>query len=509
MIKKQIFRNFISAGFSKIAKLVTSLFLVPVFIDELGKEGYGIIILIGSITSLSVLFEFGIRAGLVRFLSHSNSLGRYDDFNKYINTSLVVYFTLWIALSNLLIICAPFIVDLFSVSDGQKSLAVLLLRTFSVLVLLVSFISPIFSAVSSALNRYDVTNYRQSFMSTFSIAVIIIAVKYFDVGIMGWAVLTIFFDVITTSLIVTIAYKLTPYLKLSINLFDFSKLREMIKFGIITFIGNWSRKMKIDADPLIISNYFSPIAIPIYRAGVSMPSHTRPLIAALSGQIHTVSTAFYATGDKARFEKVFETGTKFTLLMGIPAMVLFLFFSENILLLWLGDRFTPEELQSASLCMKGMALIDFCFYLEGSSYAILYGMNKLKFMTFTDIGLGVINIVSSVLLIKYSGWGIPSVLLPTIVIEGTVRPMYLFYTAGIMGYAKRNIMPKIYSPVFIVLLVTIGVAFGSSKIIPDDSILSLIGVGVLVGLVWVGSTWFFGLSKNDKSDVLQTLKLKK
>jgi O-antigen/teichoic acid export membrane protein len=508
-LKKQIFKNFISAWISKFVKLGTSLLLVPIFIDELGKDGYGIIILLGTIISFSVLFEFGVRSGLVRFLAKSYARKEFHEFNVFLNTSFVIYVGVWVILSLLLFFFAPVLVETFNVSSAQRELTITLLRTFGIITMFWSFTSPIFSAVTSALNRYDVTNYRQSVLGMVSIVTIILAVKYLKVGIIGWAVLTIFFDAITSISIIVIAFRLVPQIRFSFHFFRKKELYEMLGFGFISFIGGWSRKMKIDADPLILSSFFSPAAIPVYRSGVSMPGHTRPLIAALSGQIHTVSTAVYSKGDTVRFNKVFETGTKYTLLMGIPMLLIFLFFAEDILTLWLGSRLTTEELYSARLCMQGMALIDFCFYLEGSAYAILYGMNKLKFMTFTDIFLGIINIGASIVLVKYSTLGIPSVLIPTIVLEGIARPLYLYYTAGVMGYDKALILPRIYIPSFLVLAVTGLSAWGIKLASPQISLFTLLAGAFLLGLVWLASTWLLGFTPQDRKDILHILKFSK
>lgn len=507
-MKKQILKNFISAWFYKFVKLGTSLLLIPIFIDEFGKDGYGIVILISSILSFSVLFEFGIRSGLVRFLAKCQASEDHQNFNEYFNTAIVIYLTIWVVLACVLIATAPFICIQFGIPEKYNEISILLLRTFGVITIFWSFVTPIFSAVTSAFNRYDITNYRQSILGTVSIVTIILAVKYLKIGIVGWAVLTAFFDFVTVCSIIFITFKLAPFLKMSATYYRRSKLSDMLGFGFISFIGWWSRKMKVDADPLILSSIFGPSVIPVYRAGVSMPSHTRPLIAALSGQIHTISTTLYAKGDLKRFNKVFETGTKYTLLMGVPMLVGFLFFSDDILSLWLGTRFTENELAVAAMCMQGMAIIDFCFYLEGSSYAVLYGMNKLKFMTFTDIGLGIINITSSILLVKYSSLGVPAVLLPTIMLEGVARPLYLYYTAGVMGYTKTHILPRIYTPVLIALLVTSLAGWLAEELLPSISLTNLLLKGFLVAVCCVGAMWFIGLNNVDRQEIFYTLKTK-
>lgn len=483
--------------------------MVPLFIDSFGKDGYGVIILLGTILSFSILAEFGINAGLVRYLTKCSAIDDHESFNEYFNTGLVIYIGIWIILALSLYIFSPALARLFEVPLIYFDEMVLLLRTFGIITLFSSFTIPLFGSIASSYNRYDLKNYRETIIGTLSVLTIILAVEVFNIDIIQWAIITIAFQLVTFITICTIGFKLAPHLKITPRYFRKKKLKDMLSFGLITFIGGWSRKMKINADPLILSNFFGPVVIPVYRAGVSMPSHTRPLIAALSGQIHAVSTNLFTKGEFKKFNKVFETGTKFTLLMAVPMLLIFLFYAEEILIVWLGDSLSNKDIAIAANCMRAMAFIDFCFYMEGSSYAVLYAMNKLKFMTFTDLLLGVTNIVSSILLVQYSALGIFGVLVPTMVLECLARPLYLYYTAGMMGFPKEKIFNKIYLPILLVLIANALFILLLKTLIAPDNLFYLLTNGFLLGVFWVISTWILGLNSSDKKDVVETLKLQR
>jgi O-antigen/teichoic acid export membrane protein len=509
VIKKQIVLNFISAWVSKMVKLGTALYITPMYIEVFGKENFGLIILLGTILAFSALADFGIRSGLIRYLAKSIAVKDNHSFNQYVNTSLLVYLCIWTVLTGLLLFFAADIVAFFKIPPSLVSLAILLLRTYGVISLFFNFCTPIFAAVSSSYNRYDVTNYREMIISFISIITIIIAVKYFHVGVIGWAVITVLFQILTFGVITLLAFRFAPYMKISTAYLSKTKFSEILKFGGITFIGGWSRKMKIDADPLVLSSFYGPGVIPLYRSGVSIPSHTRPLIAALSGQINTVSTSLYAQGDMKRFYKLFESGSKYTILMGTGMLVLLTVFAYPISHLWLGKVLNEEDIMVVARCMQLMAIVDFCFYIEGSSYTVLYAMNRLRFMTFTDIFLGVTNILASIALLKYSSLGTIAVLIPTVVLEGIARPFYLFYTASEIGYERYKVFMHILLPVLPVIGATFLGAFATRFFTSEFTLFTLIlNIGI-VGLIWLASVWFLSLNAEEKKEVRSLINKKK
>lgn len=510
MSSKQIFKNLISAWISKLIKLVTGLFIIPVFISELGVDGYGLIIVLTSILSFSVLADFGIRASLVRYLVISRDKDNHLESNEYINTGFALYIMIFIILGTLLYIIAPWLSDKMNVSDNLNLTFINLLRTYGIISIFISFTMPVFSAINASNNRYDIVNYRQSIIGTVSSIVLLIAVKYFQVGINGWAIISVFFSILTGGSIAYQGFKQAPYLKFHPQFINVKKILLIFKFGGIVTIGGWSRMMKIEADPLIIASLSGVSNASIYRSGVTLPSHTRPLIAAFAGQLHTITTEAHKDDNEIKLHLLFEKGSHYTLLMGSIMMLFFLFFSDIIINVWLGNVLSKNEIIQVVLCVKAMAIVDFCFYIEGSSYSILYAKNHLKFMTLTDLCLGVLNLLSSFLLFKYSDIGVVAVIIPTIIIEGSVRPFYLYYTAKVIKYKLCLVWPKILRPSISIMLIICFFTIGTSQIV------NYIAPSFWIGLIFQLSVFFIssllalyniGFSSDDRIYIKNKLNL--
>lgn len=504
---KRIFKNFISAWISSIFKLITGLLIVPTFLHYLGKDVYGLIIVLSSILAFSVLADLGIRASLVRYMVVSINKENDRDLNEYLNTASVMYLLICCILCVALYFSAPSLCNTFKVSPHYRDTTILLLRTYGIISIILSFTTPIFTAITTSKNRFDISNYRDSISSILCSITLLVSVKYFHAGIISWAVITTIFQVFTTLSIVYIALKLQPTLKFGIQYFKISRVLDILKFGSIVTIGGWSRMMKIDSDPLILSSIYSPSEVSLYRSGVAIPSQARPLIAALVGQLHTFSTGIYAKDDNEKFKQLFEKGSKFTLMMGSCSLLFFLLLGPDIIHIWLNKNLQPQDMNKVILCMQGMALVDFCFYIEGSSYPILYAMNNLKFMTFTDIFLGVFNVTSSYFLARYSHWGAPSVILPTIVIEGIARPFYLFYTSKAIGFHSGSVLTKILLPCFSMLAICLVFVLSISHYVcVYNNMINFIIKAALLGVSLLPSLWFIALTKEDKGLIFSVIK---
>tara|TARA_B100000780_G_scaffold254099_1_gene202020 strand:+ start:11874 stop:13415 length:1542 start_codon:yes stop_codon:yes gene_type:complete len=504
MSKKQVLKNLISAWLSKGIKLITGLFIIPVFISELGVEGYGLIIVLTSILSFTVLADFGIRASLVRYLISSKVNKNFFECNQFLNTAFAIYLLIFFCLASIIYLLAPQLADIMKVNKDLYSSFINLLRTFGIISIFISFMIPIFSAINASNNRYDIVNYRQGIIGTFSSLVMLIGVKFFSIGINGWAVISISSSLIIAISIAYEGFKQAPYLKIHPKFFDKKKISKILKFGGIVSIGGWSRMMKIEADPLIISSLTGMSDASLYRSGVTLPSHTRPLISAFCGQLHPLTTESHEKNDDKKTHLLFEKGSSITLLMGSIMLFFFIFFSNDLINIWLGNVLPKKDIIQVVYCLKAMALVDFCFYIEGSSYSILYAKNHLKFMTLTDLCLGITNILSSFLLYKFSDFGVVSVIIPTIIIEGLARPYYLFYTAKVIKYKTSLVWSKILKPSFKVILIVILTSLLISQLFNFfnfDFLLELIIKFFFFIFVSIFSIFFIGLDSLDRKTI--------
>ena len=71
--------------------IIVGLAMTPFFIKVLGDEAYGLWIFVGAFLGYYGLMDFGLNLAVQRFVSRAIGLKDYDEVNKVVNTSLVIF----------------------------------------------------------------------------------------------------------------------------------------------------------------------------------------------------------------------------------------------------------------------------------------------------------------------------------------------------------------------------------------------------------------------------------
>ena len=91
--KNQIYRNILSGWFSIGLIIVANLIITPIILNTLGKELYGVWILVFNFLAYFYLSDFGITNAIVRLFAKYNVDPRSDIYDL-ISTSFLMIFVL-------------------------------------------------------------------------------------------------------------------------------------------------------------------------------------------------------------------------------------------------------------------------------------------------------------------------------------------------------------------------------------------------------------------------------
>lgn len=495
-----IFRNTFSNVLFTLTKGISGLLVIPVLIKLIGKEDYGVVLLIMSIIGYTELFDAGLKMALVRNLTaeshdeHSQS----EIFVAALAGSFVYFF-----ISAAFLSCAIFF---FGVKLGLPATEVHggYLYGFTFLFLLINILNPIFSALIISKNRLDLVNYRSATFTIIGLGLTIAMVWITGWSYRAWMLATLISKIIEFLVIFRISFIFFPNLRLDPSLFSQRKLRSLLSFGWKILIVKWNRKMKFDSDPIAISFFMGPAALALYRPGVALVQSIRPLVTSLSAQLYVTASTAEKNKDRKTMRKIFLTGSKLTFLVFLPVFFVLFYSGEFLIDLWLGNSFSSSEIKQIYQVMLGWLFIDLFFYLEGSSYSVLFGINKLDFMIKTDFLISIANITFSVLLLKYSDFGILSVLIPGLMIELFARVGFFMYTARQIDISMKSCLKDYLIP----LLMVFGMIFIPLSLVQAQQIAFMAGILILfllTGLIYPFLAWKLGLSPEERILISQNL----
>ena len=96
--KKTLVNNSISGVILLVITALLTFLCIPVFINKLGTELYGVFALVTVIGNLNIFTNIGLDAALTKFITEQ---GQSEDSNKDIITSLLLSSSLVILISSL------------------------------------------------------------------------------------------------------------------------------------------------------------------------------------------------------------------------------------------------------------------------------------------------------------------------------------------------------------------------------------------------------------------------
>jgi peptidoglycan biosynthesis protein MviN/MurJ (putative lipid II flippase) len=169
----------------------------------------------------------------------------------------------------------------------------------------------------------------------------------------------------------------------------------------------------------------------------------------MAGQLFVSASKAHRDENKKALRALLFFGSKFTVLAYLPVFFLLLFLGDWIIELWLGRVYQAEDLRLIFRVMVLWSLIDLFFYLEGSSYSVLFGIDQLDFMIKADFMISLLNIAASVVLIKYFNAGLTGVLIPGVCIELFARIGFFINTAKRIGITLKECLMEYFIPLFL------------------------------------------------------------
>lgn len=473
------------------------MFLLPFLVGELGKDGYGIVALVGVLIGFSELVDLGLRAALSRTLAVHVAVKNYRRYNEVASTAMLIYLSLGVFLGGLVVVLAPQIARAFNVPAALWDQALFLLRVYGSTSMVLSFVNPVFNSTIVSNNRFDIRNGIGIVDVILTAALLFPILSVTHAGLMAYALISAGILVAMTLVRAWAAWHIWPAMRISPVYVRRDAFGELFSLGGKMFIFNLMRFISVRSDPIVISYFFSPAGVTLYTPGMSLPMMAEQVIGGFRNQLDTLATRYHSIGHKERLHALLVRGTKYTFLMGIATCVMLGVFADPIMRVWMGGKL-GDDYHVAAWFMVGWSLVYLGNYAGGTQWAVLIGMNRLGFATKLSTVSGIINILASVFLAGFTPLGPLGVIVPTVVMQYIMRPIIAVHTARVAGLPVREYFRQAYAQPLWVLLVLSAVAVGLRLTVNPQTLVPLLACAAMVVLAWIPLCWWVGFDKEDK-----------
>lgn len=477
--------------------------LTPYIINTLGSEAYGFVPLANNFLSYISIITVALNSMASRFLTIEMSQGHTEQAQVYFNSVLLANTVLAVILA---IPSVPFVlyIDKFMNVPVGLLTDVQLTFAYALLAMEISLVLSVFGNVFYIKNRLELSAKRNIEGNILRAVILVVLFAAFKPRI--WFVTGTMMIVTTYLACANIYYtrKLLPEFKVDRSKFSGAAVKTLLSSGVWNSVNQLSTVLLTTLDIYLVNLLISAQASGEYSIVKTVPNFIQSLVSVLVGVFIPQFTIYYAREQKKELLNSIDFSIKVMgYLMMIPIGFLMVF-GVDFFRIWVPS-------QDAQL-LQGMSILTLAPMVVTCSINTIFNVytvtNKLKVPALTWIAFGFAYVLTVILLIKFTGMGIWSVPVASMV-WGLIRnltftPMYAAHCLSLPWHTFYKAIVR--GCVCVVTVVAVSFAYRAA--FPVSSWLTLIVAACVCSLV-AGAINLFVAFNGEERRKFQQLVIKK
>lgn len=432
-------KNVASNWVQLFVTLVVTFILTPFVIDVLGADGYGVWLLIVSLTSYLLLLRGGIPIASLR--SFTEQVARNDPakLNEAVASSLLLYLSIGavaVLIGGLLFIAFELGFDVPLVWSTQARFAFWLVIGNVAL----GFIVNLPYNVMEAHEDFPIRNgiLITSVLTRLGLTIALLSVK---ASVLLLALVFFTCLVLELSLGLLVVKRRYPAVRIRLAGVDRTTVRKLLRLSVGVLILLMSIRLAYHTDAVVIGAFLTLDDVSIYSVANSLGMHLVAFIAAISEPILPRATKLKGAGKLDELKVVFLRWSKLAFSFALMAGLYLAFLGPEFLGWWINPTF-----QVSGGPVLQILIVSFIFLLPawGVGIRLLMGVGNPTRAALLFLTAAVANLILSIILVGPMDMGIvgvalgtaiPNVLLAIVVLPlacaeaGTRFVQYLKYVA--------------------------------------------------------------------------------
>lgn len=345
-IAKNTIYNLLGYGVPILAALI----FIPVLVNGLGEEKFGLLNIAWMIIGYFSFFDFGIGKGLTKIVAEKISSDQSNQIPALFWTSLVLMLLVSLVIAFLLLFLVPYFVSLFNVSQNLQQETI---NTFYVLCLSIPIVSTTagLRGVLEAYLKFGTINVVRIVLGLLTFLGPIVCLLFTN-NLLWIVVLLVIIRVLIWLWYLQLCIKTNPGIK-SKGVLDFKSIKPVIKFSAWINLVNVIGPVILYSDRFIIGILISATAISFYAVSYEVVSKLLLISGALVGVLFPVFSASYFSNPEES-KKIFLRGIKFIFLIIYPIVFLMVAFAFEGMGIWLGEKFAENSALVLQLLAVGI-----------------------------------------------------------------------------------------------------------------------------------------------------------
>ncbi len=417
-------------------QIALGVIITPYIVRRIGIDRYGLWAVMAVFVGYVGLLDFGIRDAFGKFIADGYAAGDDDELNTVINSGLLFYLVLGLAVCGGGVWLIDPILDLFRIPDALRSDGAFVCAA-AIITFAVSNVVNAFRAIPWGMQRMGVCN-AVDVALTAPYVIGLVALLESGWGVRGVALNAAIMAVLGGLVRVVVVRRLLPQLAIRPWRVSREVLGKLASFGLKRWIAQVEDIVTYQTDKLLISRCLSVPLVGQYQLGYSLTSRARELPALLSSAVVPAVASLEAASDRERVVQVYVQGTRYFVAAALPLMALLFATADLVMVLWMGAVY-----EQSALVIRLLAVAFSISATTGCLSAVAVGVGRPDFQAKAGAGQAVLNLGLSIWLIFKLGF--PGVLVAT-VISTALSSGYIivrfnrYLNYPVLGFCARTLL---------------------------------------------------------------------
>jgi len=470
--------------------------MVPLLLQRLGQQAYGIWVLIGSVFAYATILHFGLSSAVNRQIPVAIVKQRDDDVRRVVSTATVFFAGVGIAIALATILLRVWLTRWFNVPAELEPVAERAVLVVGFL-LATTVTAQTFGAALSGYQRYDLSAISRIVMLLVRGAALWIVLERGG-GLLAVAWVFGLTELGVNLLQFVFGVRLMPSRLVALRWFDAPLLREMLAYGGNTFLYSAGAVIAYKASEVIIGALGRPEEVARYSVAAAGVLTLSAVIESLSAAVKPAVSDLDARNETDAIRELSLRLQRMALLVIVPSTAFLVLMGGEFLRLWTGLE-APEVATAMAFVAVGQALR----LAQQSNFLVLVGKGEHRFFGLAVLAVGALTVVATAVAVGPLGLGVVGAgaasCLAWVVVGGFVIPAHVNARLAITPVERRR---RVLYPALLGCVPAVGMLALWSRLHPPASWLEIVAVVGVVGALTAVGGWRFTLVPDERARVM-------
>jgi O-antigen/teichoic acid export membrane protein len=336
------FRRNVVANYAYTGVATTvALLVTPILARGLGKEGFGVWVLVTSLSLYVDVLDIGVGSATIRYVAELTALGDSDRVRRAISTAFLILVVPGALALLLGAVLAHYFPTLFDIAPDLADTATLLVLVMTV-PLAVSVPGDTFGGTLGALQRFDLLN-----LSLISVLVAQ-AFSWWLVleaggGLLELGLVTAAIGLVGQLSRFLMVRRLIPGATVSFKLFDRSLVRPLASLSLWLALARSSQVAIARIDTFVVGILLGAASAGVYAIGQKLAFAAEKLVIPGTLGFFPFASELAARHDREGLRQALLTGTRISLAIAGPLTIILIVLAGPLIDVWIGPEFADAS----------------------------------------------------------------------------------------------------------------------------------------------------------------------